>query len=212
MMINEPMAIRKRIREYAQGSYQMTTAQRGAVIGEVIKALKVLPDLEDLDAARRLIFGWLFLPEDQMLRELSSKEMTGAMFHGLRQWIGAKGVEVDGKTEWIPRAEFAPELHWLLARVNNHFTVSGYYNPRLTIGQVFEVTVSDKMKERLDIEAGGAVAAGFQLGASEVEQTDEISGDPCWSEERVAETLKTAQPKINPQMPVGAFVGSLDDL
>jgi hypothetical protein len=216
MFITEPLAIRKRVQEYASRPEptELSTTQRGAAIGEISKALRVLKGMkgEELDNARRLILGWLFLPPTETLRPMSSKELTAQQVNGLRRWIGAIKIEEVGEHTWVTRAEFSEECHWVLARAVSHARFALQFNPPLPISEVLRLTTSEQVQERLDIEDGGMVSAGLQIGASEIRLTDEMQGKPAIEDPLWHEPVKevTAAPVV--QQKAGAYVGSLDEL
>lgn len=213
MRINEPNAIRARIRYYStqpkpdkfinpddppefdeNGHPIITGISRGligAIVGEIEKIIKSAHPKEEV-MYRKMLFGWLFGDETKPPAEMSSKALTPQMWYGLKRWIGVSPVNENGKIKWAHRPQFDEELWWCVARAKMLFDFCAHYNPPMSLWQAIEWSMStqirDSVQEWLEIEKNGIVSHGLMLGAGLVTEIPYVEPAVVEEPEQVVET------------------------
>jgi len=181
MIATKPPAVRLRIQTYANRPTPTELpdlAKQGAIIGDLNRAvaewavpnglfngLKLKKDMQPItDDNRHILLGWLFTPDDGILKPLSTKQLTPQQWHGLDEWIGSEKIG----TMWYPRDAFHLEANWILTRAKNLLHILELDNPYLTMQEsIVRWEQFEPANETLEVEPGGMIDnAVSYLGAT----------------------------------------------
>lgn len=153
MIIRNPKQVRDYLRAIAahyQG-YEFTSRQKGAVISELQRACAdCVPGQEtkQIEAFRRLVCGWLFLDDDQLMAPMHASEMHNGHWTALRNWIGAAKIE----GQWCTAAAFRDEVRYVLSQAIHDMAIT-LETHALTLGALIQL----EDWKPLDVDPGGSV-------------------------------------------------------
>jgi hypothetical protein len=109
-----PLTVRKTCQHYANLPTPTSYDSRrfGALIGHINAAVKQFDvnGSEITDSNRRLILGFLFTLDNQVMKPLHSDQLTSQQKYAIERWIGAALVD----DRWTPRSTFKAEANWIL--------------------------------------------------------------------------------------------------
>ena len=116
--IVRPDMLRKRIQKIAlrPTPVEMNQGQRGAMIGDFNRTLKLIYKGDAIDWHRRLAYGWMLTPDENVLYPVSSRHLTPTQVNALSMWVSKRD---DGK--FVVRTRFSDEVFWVLALAIQHY-------------------------------------------------------------------------------------------
>ncbi|MFH1635593.1 MAG: hypothetical protein ABIG63_16505 [Chloroflexota bacterium] len=178
MKVADPNVVRARLRDYASRPepQEIDKSVRGAVIGEINKALRIYltDEKKEIDSDRRWIFGWIFGSDDEPFREMHTKELTPQMVNGLKRWIGAKLMG----SEWLPRIAWKDELYWVRGRISTYHRLQRG-GQEISLGELTKKYLAwlpedsgEGMVRFVETEEGSMVEAVLKIGGEPVAVSD----------------------------------------
>jgi len=128
-IIASPNQVRRLVNEYAIKSdlTEFPQSKRGPIIKEI-------DTICGSSENRYIIFGWLFTPDEELMRPLHSSDLTAQQWYGLKRWFGVMNVGDDVDPEWQSRVEFPFEVQTTLTRAAYHWEVT--QNRPIPIGRL----------------------------------------------------------------------------
>jgi len=148
MKILNPGSIRRAAQAIARKNENVTEINPklwGAVIGHLNAAGRVChtrnpsAHVADQDAARRLVFGWLFNQDGEAVHERNSEKLTPAQKSAVIRWVGSTK---DTEGNWVTRAGLVSEFSRIFmicaASLVENDRRTQAAEPWATIGQILQ--------------------------------------------------------------------------
>ncbi len=198
MDIYNPLTVRQRCKTYIDGAGSFPAVPegiKGVCRGKLVDAVamrhtvkgKQVLDEQLTDENRYLVLGFLFTPENEPIKLITSSSLTDAEWLAYSMWVRAEKID----NGWQARAAFVVEAQWILNVAKLICSWTDHYLRKDKVAHpisAFFPALADRLREKVEAESVmDAQAAAISLGGIPAQEGQDFYGKEQPAEPVVAQ-------------------------